>query len=296
MTRHRPTRELILRRVRLRMFVVVPLFSAVAGGLIVMQVNPVKWQLPLAGAISTAFFASLLVFLRLGAPKRRHFLGVLAVAAFFGALNAPVVAVLAGPSAMGVESYAQLMGYALFGAIVFSPASGALGAGFGLAWLATLTRFSRAEQHPALMDVPSLMLRLGAGVLGLAALSAASIALAAPRFRPLTGREPYALVHGAEPLPMALGLGFLLFGGLALIGAGLWSRRRFRGLLRAASTGEHEEFCLAPVDLADGSTKGLLAITRDRVCTRVLCRRHAVKGDGAYRLNRDHLTPWALMP
>jgi len=296
-TRERPTRELIVRHVRWLMLVAVPFFSAVAGGLIIMQANPAAWQLPFAGATATGFFALVLVLLRLGSPKRRHFLGVLAVAAFLGVLTAPTAALIAGPAAMHVSDTAQLMGYVLFGAIVVAPLSSALGAAFGLIWFAALRRFSEALERPALTDVSSLTLRLGAGALGLAALSGTGVAMR-------LGERSFALAHerflrpaffAAEPL-MVAGLSCLALGGLVLLAHGLWTKRRVTRILRDAAAGEHEVFCLAPGDLPEAPATELIAITRASVCTRVLCRRDAAKADGAYRLNRDHLTPWALMP
>jgi len=298
MTHERPTHERIVREIRWLMFVCVPLFSAAAGAILVLQADPEQPGLALAGALSTGSFCHLLVLLRLGQPRKRHFLGVLFVAAVLGTLNAPAAAILAGPHAMHVDNFGELVGLSLFGAIVVSPLSAALGASFGLAWLAALTRFSQASERAALTDPSSLALRLGAGALGLALVSTLGVSVGTSMIRP-GGIHGYQAMVAAGTFPGSQLLIFLAFtslilGGLLLMAYGLRGKYRLLRFVRLAKTGKHDEFCVGPVDLEP--TPSLLALTRDRACERVLCRRSAAKGDGAYRLNQDHLTPWALMP
>jgi len=247
-----------------------------------------------AGAVSTAFFSLLLVLPRLGQPKKRHFLGVLVFAAFLSVLNAPMAVLLAEPKVMHTSDFVQLLGLTLFGSVVFSPLSGALGASFGLAWLAALTRFSQATEKPALTDPSSLALRLGAGALSLAFIVALAIGVMvdAPLLRE---RALYrgGAVPGSEML-MVAGLAFMVAAGLVLGAYGLWSRRGRGRLMRTARGNVGREFCVAPSGHEPAAIE-LLALTRDRACERILCRRLEAKGDGAYRLNRDHLTPWVRL-
>jgi len=275
------------------MLVALPLFSGIAGALIVMQANPGSAVLPLAGFVSTAAFALLLVTLRLGEPKRRGFVGVLMVTALFGVLNAPIAAILAGPRAMQMNGYDELVGFSFVGAVVVSPLSAALGVYFGLCWLAALQRFSLALARPTLTDPSHIATRLGAGALGLSVASVCALSISVRQWH-RAYRWPQTedvLVNVAANLA----LGLLCIGGVALIAYGLWSRRRLSRLVANARSGDHDEFCMAPDHSNEPATE-LLEFTRDSICTRVLCRRTAAQGDGAYRVNREHLTPWALMP
>jgi len=297
MIHERPTQNQIRRRARQLMLVTLPLFSGAAGGVIGALAMPEDLTPMFACATATALFALLLILQRLKSPKKRRWLGVVGLAAFFGIMNVPLAVLLGGPGALHIQGIGPLLGYALWGGIVASPLSGAFGACFGLCWLAALKRFAQAMAQPTLADIPSLTSRVGAGALGLAALSGLTL-LASSHFvtnfvtRP--GLDGAASWH-AEPI-VAGSMMLMVLGGLMLLADGLWARRRLMHLIRDAEAGTHPNFRLASADVGEAPASGLVEVTRNAPCTRVLCRRTDAQGEGAYRLNREHLTPWALMP